>query len=175
VKYELSDDFAEESGLICGGQMEVFIEPMEPSPDLYVFGAGHVGHSLTRMAHDAGFHVHLIDDREKFADAALFPAGVDVVVEDIPGWLGSHEMPQTGYAVVVTRGHRHDLDALRALVLRRSGTLGSLGAARRSSGSTTRFSRKAWMPRRSSACMRRSASTSELSRRRRSRSASSPS
>src|SRR5881394_4513630 len=38
VKYELNDDFAEESGLICGGQMEVFIEPVEPEPDLYVFG-----------------------------------------------------------------------------------------------------------------------------------------
>src|SRR5215213_11197200 len=42
VKYDLNDDFAEESGLVCGGQMEVFIEPLEPSPDVYVFGAGHV-------------------------------------------------------------------------------------------------------------------------------------
>src|SRR5215467_2428992 len=46
VKYELNDDFAEESGLVCGGQMEVFIEPVEPAPDVYVFGAGHVGCSL---------------------------------------------------------------------------------------------------------------------------------
>src|SRR2546421_9031218 len=38
VRYELTDDFAEESGLICGGQMEVFIEPLEPAPDVYVFG-----------------------------------------------------------------------------------------------------------------------------------------
>src|SRR6187397_441241 len=65
VKYELSDDFAEESGLICGGQMEVFIEPVEPAPDVYVFGAGHVGYFLGRMAHDAGFRVHVVDDREK--------------------------------------------------------------------------------------------------------------
>jgi xanthine dehydrogenase accessory factor len=43
VKYELSDDFAEESGLICGGQMEVFIEPVEPAPDVYIFGAGQFG------------------------------------------------------------------------------------------------------------------------------------
>ena len=80
------------------------------------------------MAHDAGFHVHHIDDREKFADAALFAAGVDVVVEDIPAWLASHEMPQTGYAVVVTRGHRHDLDALRALVARRLRYVGLIGS-----------------------------------------------
>src|SRR5688572_20023446 len=44
VRYELNDDFAQESGLVCGGQMEVFIEPVEASPDVYVFGAGHVGY-----------------------------------------------------------------------------------------------------------------------------------
>src|SRR5918994_777499 len=118
VKYELSDDFAEESGLICGGQMEVFIEPVEPAPDVYIFGAGHVGHSLARMAHETGFRVHVIDDREKFASADRFPEGVHVAVDDIPGLLASSTLPATAYAVIVTRGHRHDLDALRALASR---------------------------------------------------------
>src|SRR5215212_5541841 len=51
VHYELSDDFAEETGLICGGQMDVYIEPIEPSPELYVIGAGHVGTHLANMGH----------------------------------------------------------------------------------------------------------------------------
>jgi len=42
----LSDDFAQETGLICGGQMDVYIEPIEPSPELYIVGAGHVGFHL---------------------------------------------------------------------------------------------------------------------------------
>ncbi|MGE0447623.1 MAG: XdhC family protein [Vicinamibacterales bacterium] len=128
IKYELSDDFAEESGLICGGQMEVFIEPVEPSPDVYVFGAGHVGHSLATMAFEAGFRVHVIDDREKFADAARFPAGVDVQVDDIPAWLAAHTLPPTAYVVIVTRGHRHDLDALRALAPRQLRYVGLIGS-----------------------------------------------
>jgi xanthine dehydrogenase accessory factor len=128
VKYELNDDFAEESGLVCGGQMEVFIEPVEPAPDVYVFGAGHVGHSLARMAHDVGFRVHVVDDREKFASADRFPEGVQVVVDDIPGWLAAHAMPPTAYAVIVTRGHRHDLDALRALAPRGLRYLGLIGS-----------------------------------------------
>jgi xanthine dehydrogenase accessory factor len=128
VKYELSDDFAEESGLICGGQMEVFIEPVEPSPDVYVFGAGHVGHSLARMAYDAGFRVHVIDDREKFADVERFPDGIDVQVDDIPHWLGAHVLPPTSYVVIVTRGHRHDLDALRALAPRQLRYVGLIGS-----------------------------------------------
>jgi xanthine dehydrogenase accessory factor len=134
VRYELSDDFAEESGLICGGQMEVFIEPVEPAPDVYVFGAGHVGYFLARMAHDAGFRVHVIDDREKFANTERFPGGIDVAVEDIPAWLEKHALPRTAYGVIVTRGHRHDLDALRALArqeLRYVGLIGSRAKVKR--------------------------------------------
>ena len=134
VKYELNDDFAEESGLVCGGQMEVFIEPVEPAPDVYVFGAGHVGHSLARMAHDVGFRVHVIDDREKFASSDRFPEGVQVIVDDIPAWLANSTMPSTAYAVIVTRGHRHDLDALRALApksLRYLGLIGSRAKVKR--------------------------------------------
>src|SRR5918995_5077728 len=93
VRYELNDDFAEESGLVCGGQMEVFIEPVEPAPDVYVFGAGHVGACLARMAHDTGFRVHVVDDREKFASVERFPAGVEVIVDDIPSWLTTHQFP----------------------------------------------------------------------------------
>jgi xanthine dehydrogenase accessory factor len=128
VKYELSDDFAEESGLICGGQMEVFIEPVEPAPDVYIFGAGHVGHQLAKMAHDIGFRVHLIDDREKFANRELFPEGVDVIVEEIPTWIENHPLPPTAYAVIVTRGHRHDLDAVRALAQRQIRYVGLIGS-----------------------------------------------
>ena len=134
VKYELSDDFAEESGLICGGQMEVFIEPVEPAPDVYIFGAGHVGACLARMAHETGFRVHVVDDREKFADAELFPKGVDVVVDDIPTWLQANRIPPTAYGVIVTRGHKHDLDALRALTpanLRYVGLIGSKAKVKR--------------------------------------------
>lgn len=134
VKYDLNDDFAQETGLVCGGQMEVFIEPVEASPDVYVFGAGHVGYSVARLAHDVGFRVHVIDDREKFASAERFGEGIDVVVENIPAWLSAHTLPPTSYAVIVTRGHTHDLDALRALSaapLRYLGLIGSRAKVRR--------------------------------------------
>jgi xanthine dehydrogenase accessory factor len=128
VRYELADDFAAESGLICGGQMEVFIEPIEPSPAVYIFGAGHVGQFVARVAHDAGFRVHVVDDREKFANRERFPDAAEIVVEDIPTWLASAALPSSAYAVIVTRGHRHDLDALRALAPRKLRYLGLIGS-----------------------------------------------
>ena len=127
-RYELADDIAEESGLICGGQMEVYIEPLEASPHLYLVGAGHVALHLGRLAAPAGFQVHVIDDREKFSNAERFPDAVEVAVDDIPAWLENTDFPPTAYAVILTRGHRHDLDALRALAPRPLRYLGLIGS-----------------------------------------------
>jgi xanthine dehydrogenase accessory factor len=134
VKYELNDDFAQETGLVCGGQMDVFIEPVEASPDVYVFGAGHVGYFVAKMAQEVGFRVHVVDDREKFASHERFGDGVEVIVDHIPTWLENHQLPPTAYAVIVTRGHTHDLDALRAVVakpMRYVGLIGSKAKVRR--------------------------------------------
>jgi xanthine dehydrogenase accessory factor len=134
VKYELNDDFAQETGLVCGGQMEVFIEPVEAAPEVFVFGAGHVGYFVATMAREVGFKVHVVDDREKFASSERFGQGIDVVVDEIPTWLTANQLPATAYAVIVTRGHRHDLDALRALAsqnLRYVGLIGSKAKVKR--------------------------------------------
>ena len=128
VQYELDDDFAQEPGLICGGQMDVYIEPIEPSPELYIIGAGHVGFHLARVAHEVGFRVHVVDDREKFANRERFPDAAEVIVDDIPAWIARAGLPPHAYAVVVTRGHTNDLEALRALApleLRYLGLIGS--------------------------------------------------
>ena len=127
LRYELDDDFAQETGLICGGQMSVYIEPIEPSPELYVIGAGHVGFHLANLAHEVGFRVHVVDDREKFANAERFPHAT-VVTEDIPTWIARTPLQSHAYVVIVTRGHNNDLDALRALAARDLRYLGLIGS-----------------------------------------------
>ena len=76
--------------------MEVFIEPVEASPDVYVFGAGHVGYFVAKLAHEVGFRVHVVDDREKFASAERFGEGIDVVVDNIPQWLADTHASANG-------------------------------------------------------------------------------
>lgn len=127
TRYELADDLAQETGLICGGQMEVFIEPLRPALRLFIVGAGHVAWHLARIAGEVGFRIHVIDDREKFANAERFP-GADVVVDAIPEWVHRADIPASAHAVIVTRGHRHDLEALRALVARDLAYLGLIGS-----------------------------------------------
>jgi xanthine dehydrogenase accessory factor len=127
VHYELNDDFAQENGLICGGRMDVHIDPLAPSPRLYIIGAGHVGFHLARVAADAGFRIQVVDDREKFANADRFP-GADIVVEAIPEWLRRAELPAAAYIVIVTRGHQNDLEAVRVLAPRDCKYLGLIGS-----------------------------------------------
>ena len=128
VAFDLNDDFVQESGLICGGQMEVYIDPIAPAPALYIVGAGHVGWHLARMAAEAGFRIHVVDDREKFANADRFPAAETIEVDDIGAWLHRAELPASAYAVVVTRGHTHDFEALRALAARDLRYIGLIGS-----------------------------------------------
>jgi xanthine dehydrogenase accessory factor len=128
VHYELSDDIAQESGLVCGGQLDVYIEPIEPSPDLYILGAGHVGFHLARLAHELGFRVHVVDDREKFANRERFPTAAEVIADDLAAWLDRTSLPPQAFVVVVTRAHLSDLHALRSLAPRDLRYLGLIGS-----------------------------------------------
>jgi xanthine dehydrogenase accessory factor len=128
LHYELNDDFAQENGLVCGGRMDVHIDPLAPDPRLYIIGAGHVGWHLGRIAAEAGFRVHVVDDREKFANPERFPSAEEVVAEPIPEWLERTDIPASAYVVIVTRGHQHDLGALRTLVARDLKYLGLIGS-----------------------------------------------
>jgi xanthine dehydrogenase accessory factor len=128
LSYDLNDDFAQENGLVCGGQMDVHIDPLTPSPHVFIIGAGHVGFHVARIAHAAGFRVHVIDDREKFANAGRFPDAAEIVVEPVPAWLERAAIPSEAYAVIVTRGLKADLESVRALATRELKYVGLIGS-----------------------------------------------
>ena len=128
LHYDLNDDFAQENGLVCGGQMDVHIDPLAPAPHLYIIGAGHVGLHVAKLAHSAGFRIHVVDDREKFANRERFPDADEVIVEPIADWLHGATLQPTAYAVIVTRGHQADLEAMRSLAARNLTYLGLIGS-----------------------------------------------
>ena len=128
ASYDLTPDQAGEDGLVCGGRMQVFIEPIEGTPTLCLFGAGHVAQPLARMAKASGFRVQVADDRIKFANRERFPDVDLLVVDDFAAAARQMTLGPNTYAVVVTRGHKGDGEALRAVVgkgLRFVGLLGS--------------------------------------------------
>ncbi len=73
LNFNLGQDAAYDNGLICGGQLEVFVEPVLPVPRAFIFGAGHISKSLSKVATLAGFATFIIDNRETFANRDRFP------------------------------------------------------------------------------------------------------
>jgi xanthine dehydrogenase accessory factor len=128
VSYDLTPEQAGEDGLVCGGRMQVFIEPIEGTPVLCLFGAGHVAQPLARMAKACGFRVELADDRVKFANPERFPEADLVVVDSFAAAAEKMTLGANSYAVVVTRGHKGDGEALRAALGRGLRFVGLLGS-----------------------------------------------
>lgn len=128
ASYDLTPEQAGEDGLVCGGRMLVFIEPLSGPDTLCLFGAGHVAQPLAHFAKRAGFRVEVLDDRPKFANAQRFPDADLVLVDDIANGAARLTLGPDTYVVVVTRGHKGDADALAAVLgrgLRYVGLLGS--------------------------------------------------
>ncbi len=76
--FNLNNEATYDNGLICGGTLEVFVEPILPQPILYLFGGGHVSMAVAKAASAAGFGIAVIDDREAFANPERFPMAQEI-------------------------------------------------------------------------------------------------
>lgn len=110
VVADLSDDDDPEHGLICGGRVEVFLEPLVTT-HLFICGSGHIAHALARLAEPLDFAVTVIDDREQFLNAERFPQATRVLGE-FEQVLDELQAPPHSFIAIVTRGHRHDQECL---------------------------------------------------------------
>jgi xanthine dehydrogenase accessory factor len=114
-----------------GPRLEVLVEPLIPAPVLVIAGGGHIGQALALQAGLVGFDVVVIDDRSEFTDAALFPPGAVTRCGDIARELAALPAAGDTYIVVVTRGHRHDKEALAACIRKPAAYLGMIGSRRK--------------------------------------------
>jgi xanthine dehydrogenase accessory factor len=121
----------EKGGLVCGGKILVFIDPLLPDPHLVILGAGHVGKALSTIAKFAGFRVTVADDRAKFANADNVPDADSVVACEFPDIFSKIAVDADSFIVVATRGHNHDLDAVKAALGTDAGYIGLVGSIRK--------------------------------------------
>jgi xanthine dehydrogenase accessory factor len=107
--FRLTERETGDEGLACGGELEVFLEPVT-QPALVLFGAGHVARDLCEISARAGFRVTVVDDRVEFANQARFPSAARVVARDtFAEALATLTVTAATWCVVVTRGHAMDL------------------------------------------------------------------
>lgn len=131
LTFNLNQDPKYDTGLVCGGTLDIFIEPVLPPALLYIFGAGHVAVNLYRVAQNAGFDVIVIDDREAYASRERFPAAQEVIAEDFELAMARLKPSESSYIVIVTRGHRDDMRCLRWAVQTPARYIGMIGSKRK--------------------------------------------
>jgi xanthine dehydrogenase accessory factor len=131
LTFDLNQDPKYDTGLVCGGTLEVFVEPVLPPALLYVFGAGHVSINLCKIASNSGFELIVIDDRTSYATKERFPAAREVYALDFEEATKQLDPNEASYIVIVTRGHRDDMRLLRWAVQTRARYIGMIGSKRK--------------------------------------------
>ncbi len=128
--FHLNNEATYDNGLICGGTLEVFVEPILPQPVVYLFGGGHVSMAVAKAAQAAGFGVAVVDDREAFANANRFPMAHEIYI----GFEDAFEKIRpnaSSYLVIVTRGHKEDMRVLAWAVRTEARYVGMIGSRRK--------------------------------------------
>jgi len=131
LNFSLGQDAAYDNGLICGGQLDVFVEPILPQPGAIIFGAGHISKSLCKVAGLAGFHTTVVDDREAFANAARFPDAGEIHAGEYEAVFPLLTVNETTYIVIVTRGHRDDMRVLEWAIGTNAKYISMIGSKRK--------------------------------------------
>jgi xanthine dehydrogenase accessory factor len=128
--FQLNNEASYDNGLICGGTVELFVEPILPQPVVYLFGGGHVSTAVAKAAQLAGFAIVVVDDRETFANTQRFPMALEIFTT----YEQAFEKLQpnaSSYLVIVTRGHKEDMRVLAWAVRTAARYVGMIGSKRK--------------------------------------------
>src|SRR5258708_10694559 len=131
LSFKLGEDAAYDQGLICGGQLNIFVEPVIPQPRALIFGGGHVSKSISKVATIAGFSTTIVDDREAFANKERFPEAEATYAEDYENVFPRLPVNSSTYVIIVTRGHRDDMRVLRWAVSTPAKYISMIGSKRK--------------------------------------------
>ena len=131
LSFSLGQDAAYDEGLICGGQLNIFVEPVIPQPRAFIFGGGHVSKGISKIATLAGFSTSIIDNREAFANQERFPEAEATYAEEYEDVFPKLPVNSSSYIIIVTRGHRDDMRVLRWAVNTQAKYIAMIGSKRK--------------------------------------------
>jgi xanthine dehydrogenase accessory factor len=128
LSFDLTGLDHEESALVCGGFMQVYVEPVLPDPTLFIFGAGFVSRAVAEAVKPIGFKIAVIDDRLESANADKFPMADNFYVDRWEEVLKKLPINDSSYLFIATRGHSLDLLCLRFALQSPARYIGMLGS-----------------------------------------------
>jgi xanthine dehydrogenase accessory factor len=144
VRHHLTHELA----MCCGGEMEVFLEPLIPAPSLVVCGGGHVAHALVPLARKVGFAPIVIEEAEEMGSPERFPDAVRIVDSFDPRDWKELPIDDDCYVVIVTRDHAQEQALLEHFLGRELAYLGLIGSRRKIEMFKSRLSARGVAPER---------------------------
>ena len=121
----------EEPGVVFIRDTEIYLEPIIPTPVLYIFGGGHISLPLVRMGKIVGFRIVVVDDRELYANKNRFPETDEVYALDFETFFEKFKLPPFAYVIIVTRGHQYDELVLEKALKTGAAYIGMIGSRRK--------------------------------------------
>ena len=130
LEYNMSDPSRGDPG-VCGGQLEVYVEPINPQATILVVGAGHVGKAVAHLAKWLGFRVVVSDDRAEYANVEKVPDGDEYHAGTIRQLVKEVNVHSQTYVVMTTRNVELDVEGLPDLLETPAEFIGVIGSKRR--------------------------------------------
>jgi len=132
LNYHLTKEQAAlDEGAICGGEMKVFIDILQPKEEVLIFGAGHIAACVSKLAKMVGFKVTIIDDRKEFANQDRFPEADEIIAEETEKALNHLKITSSTYIIVLTRGHLKDEEVLGSVIRSGAAYTGMIGSRKK--------------------------------------------
>ncbi|MFZ5515215.1 MAG: XdhC family protein [Candidatus Zhuqueibacterota bacterium] len=128
-RYDL--DALETDAMICGGAMTLYFEPVLPDRLLTIFGGGHVGRALARVAHEAGWLIRVVDEREGIFETNLFPERSQLIREPFAEFIDRNEFGQNDWIAIVTPKHKNDEQVLEGVIHSSAAYIGMMGSPKK--------------------------------------------
>ena len=128
VTHTLSDELKLDTGMICGGTLDLFIEPILIPEKVYIFGGGHVGFHVASFVKHVGFEYIIIDDRPEFASTDRFPDALRRIVDNPESVATNLDITNNDYIVIVTHGHQYDYEVLRSVITKAARYIGMIAS-----------------------------------------------
>ena len=131
LDFDLTGKKETKEGLICGGIMQILIEPIISQPTVYIFGAGHIGFAISKIASMTGFRIVVIDDRPAYANSDRFPEADEFFVDDPATVVPKLGINRNSYIIIACRGHLEDQQVLEQAVKTTACYIGMIGSKKK--------------------------------------------
>ncbi|MFC1654839.1 XdhC family protein [Myxococcota bacterium] len=137
IHYNLS-----ELGMSCGGEMSVYLEPLEPPKRVIIYGGGHVGAAIAPVLKSLGCRIAVVDERDEWANPERFPDADEVINRPFAEQLTVQPPGPKDHVIIVTRGHEQDQLVLEGTIKRRPAYLGMIGSKKKAAEAQEKLKEK---------------------------------